>query len=74
MVYVDGVEAGLEVVKCGLAWVFERYLPQASPEIQTSYLDAMEQARAAKLGLWQDSDPVPPWEFRQSKSTPVQGE
>jgi endonuclease YncB( thermonuclease family) len=74
MVYVDGVDAGLDVAKRGLAWIFERHLPQASPDVQASYLDAKAQAREAKLGLWQDNDPMPPWEFRKAKRTPVQAD
>lgn len=50
-----------ELLKCGLAWHFIKYSEDAA-------LKQMEdEARAAGLGLWQDKDPVPPWEWRASK-------
>ena len=61
MVFVNGTDAGLELLKQGLAWPYEHYLPEASPDIQASYRAASEKARAARLGLWQDNNAVPPW-------------
>ncbi|HEX7055316.1 MAG TPA: thermonuclease family protein [Burkholderiales bacterium] len=54
------VDASAEQVKRGLAWVFRTYLPLGSPlyELETS-------ARLLQRGLWQDKDPVPPWEWRK---------
>jgi endonuclease YncB( thermonuclease family) len=65
LVMVDGTDAGLELVKQGLAWAYERYLPEASPDIQDSYRAAHEAAQAHRLGLWQDASPMPPWDFRK---------
>jgi micrococcal nuclease len=47
----------------GWAWAYTQYLdrPHAS-----EYLQAEEQARAKRLGLWQQSNPKPPWEFRKA--------
>ncbi|MGD0887478.1 MAG: thermonuclease family protein [Thermodesulfovibrionales bacterium] len=58
----DGTDVNLEMVKSGYAWADRHYLrgPYAS-----AYLDAESEARAKKLGLWQDNNPVPPWEFRR---------
>jgi endonuclease YncB( thermonuclease family) len=37
MVFVDGRDAGLQLVKAFLAWAYEYCLPEASPEIQAQY-------------------------------------
>jgi endonuclease YncB( thermonuclease family) len=66
IVYVDGTDAGLELIRQGFAWCYNRYLPEARVDIQASYRDAQEEAKAARIGLWSDSDPVPPWEWRHA--------
>lgn len=51
-------DLGLEMIKLGMAWYdgddFER---------ADEYRAAELEAREAKLGLWADDDPVPPWEY-----------
>jgi endonuclease YncB( thermonuclease family) len=61
-VYCDGVDANAEQVRRGLAWAFTRYL--TDPEI--ARIEAS--ARDASVGLWRDSTPQPPWEWRAAKS------
>jgi endonuclease YncB( thermonuclease family) len=58
-----GVDANAEQVKRGMAWVFRTYLPLGSPlyELESN-------ARLRGLGLWRDSDPVPPWEWRKKQA------
>jgi endonuclease YncB( thermonuclease family) len=67
MVFVDGTDAGLELIKEGFAWAYAKYLPEASPEIQAQYPAAETAARVSRLGLWVDSNPLPPWEYRKAK-------
>ena len=51
-----GISANDEQVRRGMAWVYQRYEQFDAP------LRALEaQAKAAKRGLWQGADPVPPW-------------
>jgi endonuclease YncB( thermonuclease family) len=66
-VIVDNQDAGLELLKQGLCWVYERYLPEASPGIRASYQQAQAAAREQKFGLWSDLLPVPPWDWRKSE-------
>jgi endonuclease YncB( thermonuclease family) len=65
MVFVDGENAGLELIRQGLAWKFDRYLPEASPDIQQSCTATEATARTTRIGLWVDPDPQPPWEYRK---------
>lgn len=63
-VLLAGLDCNLVQVKRGLAWHYKQYQREQSPTDQQSYAAAEIEARAAKLGLWRDADPVPPWEFR----------
>jgi endonuclease YncB( thermonuclease family) len=65
IVFVDGRDAGLELIKEGFAWAYSKYLPEASIETQQSYTAAEAVARARRIGLWADADPQPPWEYRK---------
>lgn len=58
----DGMNVNLEMVRRGYAWAYVQYLrrPHAS-----GYLKAEEEARRERIGLWQDHNPTPPWEFRK---------
>ncbi len=55
----DGRSVNRELVARGLAWHFVKY--SKSPFL--TWLE--KQARAKKLGLWQQSAPLSPWEFRR---------
>ncbi|MDD5272180.1 MAG: thermonuclease family protein [Methylovulum sp.] len=53
-----GVDANAEQVRRGMAWAYRQYLTD------TAIADLEDAAKASKAGLWADSSPVPPWEFR----------
>ena len=58
VVLADGSSLNRELLKAGLAWWYRKYSTDPT-------LEALEhEARAAKRGLWSDSNPTPPWEFR----------
>lgn len=41
---------------------------EVAPRIAQELYEAAEgAAKAGKRGLWRDTDPMPPWEFRHSK-------
>ncbi len=58
-------DVGLEHVKAGFAWHLKKYQHEQSPEEQRLYADAENNARDARLGLWRDNNPNPPWEYRR---------
>lgn len=57
----DGVNLNQELVKQGWCWSNRKY---ASANAQLMGLEA--EARGASKGPWQDSAPVPPWEYRKA--------
>src|ERR1700682_5925830 len=63
-VFANGQDECLEQVKAGLAWHYKQYEKEQSPSDRQLYAKAEQEARAQKRGLWQDANPVPPWDFR----------
>ncbi|OSK97182.1 thermonuclease family protein [Escherichia coli] len=54
----NGTDASRFMVQSGAAWVYERYNTDKSlPALQ-------REAQEQKRGLWADTNPVPPWEWR----------
>ncbi len=58
-VYAGNVDVNAEQVRRGMAWVFDRYVTDRS--LYTLQSDA----KAAKRGLWAETSPLPPWEWRK---------
>ena len=63
VIHYAGRDINREMVAEGMAWAYRHYLraPYAS-----EYIGAEQQARSRRLGLWNDHNPQPPWEFRQA--------
>ena len=68
-VLLDGKDVNIEQVKAGLAWHYKKYADEQPPEDRITYAKAEEDARAARLGLWQDPNPTPPGEWRVDAKT-----
>lgn len=68
-VLIDGSDVNLEQVKHGFAWFYKKYQNELILDDRLDYLHAHEAAGVARVGLWVDRNPVPPWEFRKSKKT-----
>lgn len=65
VVWLGGKPVNLEMVNLGMAWVYRKYASDPA------YFAAETVAKANKLGLWTQSDPQPPWEFRHPAATQV---
>jgi endonuclease YncB( thermonuclease family) len=63
-IITEGKDANLALVRDGMAWWFRKYAHEQSPRDRTLYKAAEEQARKKKIGLWRDTNPLPPWEYR----------
>lgn len=64
----DGRYINLEQVAEGYAWVYRQYAKKdlAAGEFR-EFTEAEDAAKAGRLGLWQDSDPTPPWQWRRDR-------
>lgn len=69
-VLVNGRDVNLVQVERGMAWFYRQYQREQSPNDRKLYEAAEDAAKAGRRGLWRDTDPVPPWEFRHNKSNP----
>jgi endonuclease YncB( thermonuclease family) len=61
----NGLDAGLEQVAAGYAWYYKQYRYEQTPDQRIEYASAELHAQAQRQGLWSESDPTPPWEFRR---------
>jgi endonuclease YncB( thermonuclease family) len=63
-VFVNGQDVGLAQLDAGLAWWYRKYAYEQPPKERIDYEAAEDRAAADRTGLWQDANPVPPWEWR----------
>jgi endonuclease YncB( thermonuclease family) len=68
VVLAQGHDVNLEQVRAGFAWWYREYAREQSVQDRASYSAAETEARSARRGLWSDAEPVPPWEWRASRS------
>lgn len=57
----DGSNLNKLIVGAGYAWQYKRYSKDPS------YAELETQARIGRKGLWQDKNPIPPWEWRKGQ-------
>ncbi len=67
-VIIDGSDINYEQLKRGLAWYYKQYEKDLSSEDMKNYFNAEVIAKKNSLGLWGDSNSIPPWEFRHRKN------
>lgn len=60
-VYVDDICINKELLRKGLAWHYVKF--NSDPEL--AQLET--EARNNKIGLWQQTEPIAPWDFRYKK-------
>ena len=65
-VIIDGVDVGLEQIRRGYAWHYVKYAHEQRAADRERYARAESDARAAHIGLWSFSDPIPPWDYRRA--------
>jgi endonuclease YncB( thermonuclease family) len=63
-VYVGDTHINSEMLKSGMAWHFKRYnKSEALAKLET-------EAKEAKKGLWKNSSPKAPWDYRKENKAP----
>jgi micrococcal nuclease len=60
-VMVSGRDVNLELIEEGAVWHYKDY------DNNKRLREAEQSARAAKIGLWQDADPIAPWDWRKNE-------
>ena len=60
-VFIDGQCLNAELLKAGFAWHYKKYSSSKDLALYET------RARAEKLGLWSDSNPIAPWDWRGGK-------
>lgn len=61
---VNGQDANLAQIRAGFAWHYKAYEKEQLPADRAAYSQAETDARRRRAGVWQDSMPIPPWDFR----------
>lgn len=62
-IHKGALDVNVEMVRQGHAWAFSKYL---DAPYTSDYVAAEEEARTNKRGLWQKTNPLPPWEYRKA--------
>ena len=61
----EGTDVCLEQIKLGMAWHYKQYASEQSKEDRETYAQAELRAQSQKIGLWKDTNAIPPWNFRK---------
>ena len=64
LVEVDGISLNETLLQVGLAWVYNSFcrIPQCE-----KWRELEAEARSARKGLWEQKDPIPPWDWRRGR-------
>jgi endonuclease YncB( thermonuclease family) len=54
-------------ILAGMAWWYRYYAKEQSPEDRGRYESAEDEAKARRWGLWADSNPVNPYDWRKGE-------
>lgn len=61
------LDAGFGQITVGLAWWYRKYAKEQSSEDASRYEVAEDDAHARRAGLWTDTEPTAPWDWRKGK-------
>ena len=64
LIDVNGQSLNEELIKNGFAWVYRKYCVESFCE---DWLNFEAIARYGKIGIWSESNPIPPWEYRKNQ-------
>lgn len=63
------IDVGLTLIGAGLAWHYRAYAREQSITDREQYRQAEKEARNRLEGLWADTAPTPPWDWRYTRKT-----
>jgi len=61
IIYDDSLNLSKQLLKNGMAWHYVKYSNDESLQVLE------DEAKKNKVGLWQDPNAIPPWEWRSNK-------
>jgi endonuclease YncB( thermonuclease family) len=61
----SGEDVCLMQIQRGMAWHYKQYSSEQTPADRVRYSETETKARSDGVGLWRESAPVPPWEWRR---------
>lgn len=65
----DGKDCNLKQIEAGMAWHY-KYFEKDQPELdRAEYGQAEINAKKNAVGLWSESCPTPPWDWRKNKTS-----
>ncbi len=67
VVSVGGKDLGLAQVSAGMAWWYRQYSSEQTAQARTDYEQAEFNAKIRRLGLWNNKNPTPPWDWRRGR-------
>ena len=59
--YLNGVDINKQMVISGNAWVYDKYVTEKS------FYKEQNNAKQFRIGLWYNTDPIPPWIWRKNE-------
>ena len=59
------LDVGMHQLTVGMAWWYRYYAKEQTLEQRGQYEFAEFEAKAKRVGLWQEPEPVSPWEWRR---------
>lgn len=68
-VTIGELDVNLEQLRAGMAWYFRKYAGDVAPEDRPIYEKVESAARSERRGLWEQSNPTPPWEYRAGQES-----
>lgn len=67
-IWLGETDVNLSQLADGYAWFYRHYAKKSEDSGDFARYEQTEaNAKANRLGLWQDEEPTPPWDFRRSK-------
>jgi micrococcal nuclease len=67
-VYYKDIDVGVQMLRDGVAWFDQSAKSRLTESEKEVYAGSELAARSERRGLWQDSNAVPPWEFKQQQA------
>lgn len=59
------LDVGRAQLSVGMAWWFRRYANEQPEEERVQYKFEEREAKARRIGLWLDKEPIAPWDWRK---------